>query len=117
VEKSPENVETDTALMRLAAAYPRARYLHLTRHPVSTQHSIQEHFDRILPGYGQEGQPMSGVAARFEAHRRILCFADDLSSERYMRVRADDVLNEMHIGSRQLLRGLDCARTLTPSRQ
>ena len=95
VEKSPENVETDTALKRLAAAYPRARYLHLTRHPLSTQRSIQEHFNRILPGYGQEGQPMSGVAPWFAAHRRILRFANDLSSERYMRVRAEDVLNEM----------------------
>src|SRR5262249_51555296 len=80
VEKSHENVETDAALMRLAAAYPRARYLHLTRHPVSTQRSIQEHFNRILPGYGQQGQPMSGIAAWFETHRRILRFASDLSS-------------------------------------
>src|SRR5262245_49158513 len=35
VEKSPENVATAAALRRLAAAYPNARYLHLTRHPVT----------------------------------------------------------------------------------
>jgi hypothetical protein len=95
VEKSPENVETDAALMLLAAAYPRARYLHLTRHPVSTQRSIQEHFNRILAGYGQRGQPMSGLAAWFETHRRILRFAAGLSNERYMHVRAEDVLNNL----------------------
>lgn len=95
VEKSPENVETDAALARLAAAYPRARYLHLTRHPVTTQRSIQQHFNRILPGYGQKGQPMSGVVAWFETHRRILRFAAGLPSERYMRIRAEDVLNDM----------------------
>jgi len=95
VEKSPENVETDTALARLAAGYPRARYLHLTRHPVTTQRSIQQHFNRILAGYRQDGQPMSGVAAWFEAHRRILRFAADLSPDRYMRVRAEDVLSDM----------------------
>lgn len=94
VEKSPENVETDAALARLAAAYPRARYLHLTRHPMTTQHSIQEHLNRILPGHGQHGQPVSGVAAWFETHRRILRFAANLSSHRYMRVRAEDVLND-----------------------
>ena len=95
VEKSPENVETDTALARLAAAYPRARYLHLTRHPGTTQRSIQEHFNRILPGYRQDGQPMSGVAAWYETHRRILRLAADLPPDRYMRVRAEDVLNDM----------------------
>src|SRR6202008_1393064 len=94
VEKSPENVETDSALARLAAAYPRARYLHLTRHPVTTQRSIQEHLNRILPGHGQHGQPVSGVAAWFETHRRILRFADNLSSDRYMRVKAADVPND-----------------------
>jgi len=102
VEKSPENVETSVALEHLAAAYPRARYLHLTRHPVTTQRSIQEHLNRILPGYGQDGQPMSGVAAWFETHRLILRFAAALSSDRYMRVRAEDVLNDM----RQRLRAI-----------
>jgi Sulfotransferase family len=95
VEKSPENVETDVALMRLAAAYPKARYLHLTRHPVTTQRSIQEHFNRILPGYRQDDQPMSGIATWFETHRRILRFAASLPSHRLMRVRAEDVLNDM----------------------
>jgi len=96
VEKSPENVETSAALARLAAAYPRARYLHLTRHPVTTQRSIEEHLNRILPGYGQNGQPMAGIAAWFETHRRILRFAATLSSDRYMRVKAEEVLNDMH---------------------
>lgn len=95
VEKSPENVETSAALGRLAAAYPRARYLHLTRHPMTTQRSIQEHGNRIRPGYGQNGQPMAGIAAWFETHRRILRFAATLSSDRYMRVKAEEVLNDM----------------------
>jgi hypothetical protein len=38
---------------------------------------------------------MSGIAAWFETHRRILRFAATLSSDRYMRVRAEDVLNDM----------------------
>lgn len=95
IEKSPENVETSAALERLAAAYPRARYLHLTRHPVTTQRSIQAHVNRILQGHEQDGQPMSGIAAWFTTHQRILQFAANLSTDRYMRVRAEDVLNSM----------------------
>jgi hypothetical protein len=94
VEKSPENVETDAALERLAAAYPCARYLHLTRHPITTQRSIEAHLERLLPGHGRADQPMAGIAAWFVAHQRILRFTNALSSERCLRVRAEDVLND-----------------------
>jgi hypothetical protein len=95
VEKSPENVETDEALERIALAYPRARYLHLTRHPVTTQRSIQAHLNRILPGYGDRGQPMAGIAAWYKTHRRIIQFASKLPGDKYMRIRSEDVLNDM----------------------
>jgi len=94
VEKSPENVESDAALARLAAAYPRARYLHLTRHPVATQRSIEAHLERMLPGRGAIDQPMSGIAAWYVAHSRILRLAAALSPDRYLRVKAEDVLND-----------------------
>jgi hypothetical protein len=94
VEKSPENVETDPALARLAAAYPQARYLHLVRHPVTTQRSIEAHLESMLPGRGRAGQPMSGIAAWFVTHQRILRFAATLPNDRYLRVRAEDVLND-----------------------
>lgn len=96
VEKSPETVETEPALARAASAYPRARYLHLTRHPVAAQRSIEAHLNRILPGRGDVDQPMAGIAAWFETHRRILRFAETLPPDRYLRVRAEDVLNDTH---------------------
>lgn len=95
VEKSPETVETDDPLARAAAAYPRARYLHLTRHPVATQRSIQAHLNSILPGHGDADQPMAGIAAWFATHRRILRFVETLPTDRYLRIRAEDVLNNM----------------------
>ncbi len=94
VEKSPENVESEAALERLASAYPRARFLHLTRHPVSTQRSLQEHYHRILPGYELPGQPMSGIASWVEVQCRILGFVSTLPRERWLRVRSEDVLND-----------------------
>ena len=93
IEKSPDNLLTDAALARMAAAYPRARYLHLTRHPVTTQRSIEEHRRRTV-GYSQEGEPMRSIASWYAIHRRILLFARELPPERYLRVRGEDVLND-----------------------
>jgi hypothetical protein len=94
VEKSPDNILNDAGLARMDAAYPKARYLHLTRHPVTTQRSIQEHRNRTVPSHPQEGEPMSGIGSWYDIHRRILRFAARLPADRYMRVRAEDVLND-----------------------
>src|ERR1017187_6390827 len=66
VEKSPENVATNDALNRLASAYPNARYVHLPRHPVTTQRSLEQHLDHMIPGYALPDQPMSGIASWVE---------------------------------------------------
>jgi len=95
VEKSPENVATDDALMWLASSYPKARYLHLTRHPVTTQRSLEEHLNRTVPGYVMPGRPMSGIASWVETQCRILHFAATLPKNRYLRIRAEDVLNDL----------------------
>jgi len=94
VEKSPENVTTTAALRRLAAAYPNARFLHLTRHPVTTQASLVEHRLRTTPDHARIGEPMAGIAAWCEIHERILRFAATLPRGRVMRMRAEDVLND-----------------------
>jgi hypothetical protein len=94
VEKSPDDVLTDAGLERMASTYPEARYLHLTRHPVTTQRSVEEHRRRTVGGHPLPGEPMSGVASWYETHRRILHFAARLPAGRYLRVRAEDVLND-----------------------
>jgi hypothetical protein len=94
VEKSPENVATAAALRRLARAYPNARYLHLTRHPVTTQVSMVEHRIRTVPSHPLGGQPMAGIAAWLKVHTRIVGFLARLPAERVLRVRAEDVLND-----------------------
>lgn len=92
VEKSPENVLTDGALGRLASAYPRARFLHLTRHPVTTQRSMEEHWNRTLP-QPLDGQPMTGMASWLDVHTRILRFTRALPPGQHLRIRAEDFLN------------------------
>jgi hypothetical protein len=94
VEKSPENVATAAALRRLASAYPHARYLHLTRHPVATQASLARHLLRTVPEHPRLGEPMAGIAAWHGVHARIVRFVATLPAGRFMRVRAEDVLND-----------------------
>ncbi len=94
VEKSPENVASSAALRRLARAYPRARYLHLTRHPVTSQASMAQHLLRTMPEHARLGEPMAGIAAWRAVHARIMRFAAGLPADRIMRVRAEDVLND-----------------------
>ena len=94
VEKSPDNILDDVGLKRMDAAYPKARYLHLTRHPVTTQRSVQEHRNRTIPTHPLDGEPMSGIGSWYDVHRRILHFAAGLPAERYLRVRAESILND-----------------------
>jgi hypothetical protein len=94
VEKSPENVATPAALRRLASAYPEARYLHLTRHPVTTQASAARHLLRTVPEHARIGEPIAGIANWREIHARILRFLAGLPNDRFIRVRAEDVLND-----------------------
>jgi hypothetical protein len=94
VEKSPENVETDESLRRLADAYPRALYVHLIRHPVTTQRSMAEHAARTVPGFPLADYPMAGIAAWLGTHCRILCFGETLPEHRYLRVKAEEVLKD-----------------------
>jgi hypothetical protein len=94
VEKSPENLTTAAALRRLASAYPRARYLHLTRDPVTTQASMAAHLLQTVPEHPRVGEPMAGIAAWHGIHARILRFAAALPGDQMMRVRAEDVLND-----------------------
>jgi hypothetical protein len=92
VEKSPENVDTAGALARLATAYPRARYVHLTRHPATTQQSMFDHWCRTMG-------PVPGLATGctdlwLETHERIGSFILTVPPDRKLRMRSEDILND-----------------------
>jgi len=93
VEKSPDNVLSDAALRRMSKAYPKARYLHLTRHPVATQRSTRDHWSQTVSSRARDGEPMSTIGSWYDTHRRIMNFGASLPPSRYLRVRAEDVLN------------------------
>jgi Sulfotransferase family len=94
VEKSPENVAEDRPLKRLDAMYPRARYIHLTRHPIATVRSIDRHLTRRLPGY-QSSEHLEGCIEDWLAmHQRIVRFTSALPQTRWLRVKAEHVLSD-----------------------
>jgi hypothetical protein len=94
VEKSPDTVATPGALARLAAAYPRARYLHLTRHPLATLASVVAHRRRVVPDLPCPGEPMADVATWVALHVLILDFLAPQPPGRALRLRAEDLLGD-----------------------
>lgn len=92
IEKSPDTVATDSALRRCLGSYPGARYLHLTRHPVTTQRSLQQNLR--AKGTIQSDAQLAAKAASiwFQGHSRTRAALACLPSRQWRRVRAEDLL-------------------------
>jgi Sulfotransferase family len=98
VEKSPVTVSKTQYLDTAYSWYPRAYFLHLTRHPVSAQNSMQEFYSEkeikkdlelYTPKY-----LLDGMLLWADMHRRIIDFTSTLSTGQVMRVKGEDVLSE-----------------------
>jgi hypothetical protein len=94
VEKSPESSRTDEAILRMAHAFSAARYLHLVRHPWPTVASMIAAWQG-LPYWGvpPERAAQHCLAVWVEQHERIATFGAHLPRDRFLRVRAEDLLN------------------------
>jgi hypothetical protein len=98
VEKTPETAMSRICMSRVRKLYPRARFLHLTRHPVTAQRSLQAHWGRRMQKRRPEweGCAVAEACARewCRTHQMILDFTADLPPEQTLRVRGEDLLNE-----------------------
>lgn len=95
VEKSPETVRSAENLQRVREWFPRARLLHLVRHPVAYVRSLQVHlmvFDH----------PEVCARGWLSTNNRIEDFCASLPPSQTLRVRAEDVL----AGDREVLASL-----------
>jgi hypothetical protein len=95
LEKSPENSSREEYLVRLSAAYPRARFLHLTRHPVpsiASMHRVWSDKDywRVPPELFYH----FCLGVWYYQHTRIQRFIASLPPDRGLQVRSEDVLND-----------------------
>ena len=98
VEKTPETAMSRICMDRVHTLYPHARFLHLTRHPVTAQRSLQAHWRRLMQKLRPEwnGCDLTQHCARewCQTHQAILDFTAALPPGQCLRVRGEDLLNE-----------------------
>ncbi len=98
VEKSPGDTLHLTALERQVRCFPKARYLHLTRHPMNNRSSLTDFLDGQARrrGMGDRArvstmEPILGWAL---AHRNILEVTRLMAPGQVLRVKGEDVLSD-----------------------
>jgi hypothetical protein len=96
IEQSPDTVSSDDRIDACLSAYPHARYLHLTRHPVSTQRSIQERW-RKLPGRDDCMLIAEAASWWYLSHSRVVRTLARLPESQWMRLRAEDLLRQPQV--------------------
>jgi hypothetical protein len=94
LEKSPDTVRTEASLARCLRRYPDARFVHLTRHPITAQRSLQEHLDLISPAKSRLHLNVSAATIWYLSHVRIIRALRALPRHQWLRVRGEDLLAE-----------------------
>lgn len=120
LEKSPENSNRQDYLERLDAAYPRARFLHVTRHPVPTVRSMFKAWKPMnLWEVPDDLYHLHLLGTWLFHHGRIRTFTAGLPAERWMRVRSEDVLGSPVETLRNICRwlGLDSGEAAVEAMQ
>jgi len=94
IEKSPLTVGSAQALTTCMRAYPNARYLHLVRHPVSTQRSMLALYDTFLfpPQMTRHERVRRCLLTWYSCHLRIEQAMRALPTGQWLRVRAEDLI-------------------------
>lgn len=94
VEKTPETSRSLATLAAMAESYPRARFLHLVRHPAESVTSMiaawEDQADWRVP---RERRVRRCARMWIEQHRNVLELADRIGPDRIVRVRAEDLVN------------------------
>jgi hypothetical protein len=87
IDKSPTVVNRLEHLQRVHAAFPRARFLHLTRHPLGFGRSFLKFFEEFGVKVMTDPQILW-----HRQHSNILYFLATLSPAQHLRVRGEDLL-------------------------
>jgi hypothetical protein len=93
VEKSPDTINSDEAIASCVKAYPDARFLHLTRHPVTSQRSMRKYWASQHAEGDSQSLVVTGAVAWYWGHRRIVRTLESLPARQRLRVRAEDLLS------------------------
>jgi hypothetical protein len=95
VQKAPEDSNREDYLARLHDRYPEARFVHLTRHPITAAASMHRAWATSgLWEVPPELFHMYCLGTWLFHHSRIQRFTRQLGVEQWRRVRSEDVLNQ-----------------------
>lgn len=95
LEKSPETAGKRVFLERSHTWFPKAYYLHLTRHPVSSRKSIQEFYEeKKKRKHGSLKHQVDGLIVWYVMHKNIVDFTRTLPIGQYMRIKGEDLLSD-----------------------
>ncbi len=103
LEKSPDTIYSDETLARCLRAYPRAQYIHLTRHPTTTIRSMREHWRKRFTARPEKMLTAGSASAWYLGHGRIIAALESLPAGQWMRVRAEDLLRSPREQLRHIL--------------
>jgi hypothetical protein len=92
LEKSPDTVATDEALDACFDHYPNSRYIHLTRHPVTTMRSAITYWRSVSDD--RTGLAAFAASSWYSGHRRILRKLDQLPAGNWLRIKAEDLVTD-----------------------
>jgi hypothetical protein len=106
VQKSPEDVDSAASLSRMSSSYPRACYIHLTRHPTTSIRSMCDHWARTVPGGTVPSLMQACIGTYVQTHRRILEFGRSVGEQRLLRVKAEEILNHSDVWLGTIVRWL-----------
>ena len=100
VEKSPAYTVDIKRMFRIKAAFPNARYLHLTRHPVGQCKSVMSLYEGTFALFVNSIEFLEDraiVEPQFAWHDlnvNILNFLDTIPAAQQMRIRGEDVMSD-----------------------
>lgn len=95
LEKSPETAGKMKFLERSYLWFPKAYYLHLTRHPLSTQKSLKEFYEdkKRKKTKTTAKYEVDGLIIWYQMHNNIVNFTNTLPVGQTMKIKGEDVLS------------------------
>ena len=103
VEKSPRNTLFADNLRRLHQIFPRANFLHLTRHPQTQGKSVLDLVKNTTGGASRSDPENLWLRSQ----SNIIEFSQELATGQYMRIKGEMLLSDPHFYLRQICEWLD----------
>ncbi len=94
IEKTPVTVMKSEFIERAYTMFPKSKFLHLTRHPISAGKSMQDFFEQMSKiSVRESSKTLDPARLWFQTHSRIIEFTSTLPLGQSMRLKGEDLLS------------------------